>query len=41
MSITPIERPDSLTLAEAARIVREAMRDKSYQDLSLGKEDGS
>lgn len=30
------QNPGTLTLAEAARIMREAVRDKSYQDLPLG-----
>lgn len=29
-------KPDALTLAQAARIMREAVRDKSYQQLPLG-----
>lgn len=35
---TTATRPDLLTLAEAARIMREAVKDKSYQDLPMGKE---
>src|SRR3954447_18024127 len=36
--MSAIERIDALTVREAARIMREATRDKSYQLLPLGQE---
>lgn len=36
--MSALRKPDSLTLAEAARIMREATKDKSYQDTPLGEE---